>query len=48
MINNVDSMKQDTWKLKQMCHRWQKNISIMKMGTKANIALIITKLIKYK
>jgi hypothetical protein len=41
-------MKQDIWKLKQMCDRLQESISTMKMGTKANIALIITQLIKYK
>ena len=41
-------MKQDIWKLKQMCHKLQKSISTMKMGTKANIAFIITLLIKYK
>ena len=38
-------MKQDMWKQKQMCHILQKSISTMKMGTKANITLIITQLI---
>ena len=41
-------MKQDMWKQKQMCHILKKSILTIKMGTEANIALIITQMIKYK